>query len=358
SKLDGAVASNAYHLGFDASWEPDLFGANGHALAAEQASLGASALTLADVQVSVAAEVARAYIGLRGVQARLGIAGANLASQQEIERLTGWRAQAGLMSELELLQARSATELAAAQLPALRVSQAQWMHSLAVLCGQPPAALDAELGAPGAIPAAAPELALSLPAATLAQRPDVRAAAHRLAAARARVGQADAARYPSLRLEGSLGLNGLGLGGGGSLLRTLLASVAGKAFDSGAGDARLQAQRGALAQAQAAHLAALLTALQEVEDGLAVLAGDQARAGHLRRAAASAAQAALLARQRYASGLADYQSVLETQRTLYAAEDGLALNSADLGTDLVRLYKALGGGWEPGAEVPSEAGPL
>ncbi|CAN7534135.1 efflux transporter outer membrane subunit [Duganella sp. LjRoot269] len=348
SKLDGASTTNSYNLGFDASWEPDLFGANRHALAAGAATLQASAATLANVQVSVAAEVARSYIELRGIQARQVIARDNLASQQATQEITAWRVQAGLLTSLEQQQAITATEQAAAQLPVLESSRALLAHSLAVLCGQAPAALDDALAPPQAIPAGGAELALSLPAATLRQRPDVRAAEAQLEAARAKVAQADAARYPVLRLEGSLGLSGLGAGGSGAaLLRTLLGSVAGNVFDGGASAAQLRLQRGALAQAQAGYLATLLTALQEVEDALAAQAADRLRLDHLRLAAAAADSAALLARQRYASGLVDFQTVLETQRALYTSQDGVATASANVGTDQVRLYKALGGGWQP-----------
>ncbi|WP_254504320.1 TolC family protein [Duganella vulcania] len=130
----------------------------------------------------------------------------------------------------------------------------------------------------------------------------------------------------------------------------LLAGVTGNVLDGGASQAQLELQRGALAQAQAGYLSTVLGALQEVEDALASLTGERARLEHLRLAAAAAESAALLARQRYASGLVDFQTVLETQRALYASQDGVAVTSADLGGDLVRLYKALGGGWQPDSE--------
>lgn len=356
----GAISpTNSYSVGFDAAWEPDVFGANRYALAAGVAFVQASVVGLADVQVSVAAEVARMYIELRAAQARLAIARDNLENLQATLRITRWRVQAGLLTALELQQAETAAELAEAQLAPLAAGQARLRHGLAVLCGQPPAALDAELAPPGpapAIPMPGAELTLSLPAETLRQRPDVRAAEYQVSAALARVGQADAARYPSFRLGGSIGLRGLGLGGSGStLLRALLASVTGSAVDGGAARATLQLQQGALAQAEAGYRATVLGALQEVEDGLASLDADRRQLEHLRRAASGAANAATLARQRYASGLADYQTVLETQRTLYATEDNVALAGAALGTDHVRLYKALGGGWlEAPAAVPSQ----
>ncbi|MFA9219018.1 MAG: efflux transporter outer membrane subunit [Sphingomonadaceae bacterium] len=350
SKLDSTAASNSYAVGFDASWEPDVFGANRHALAASDATLQASAVTLADTRISIAAEVARTYIELRAVQLRLELARANLASQQGTQQITSWRVQAGLLTALEEQQAITAAEQAAAQVPLLDASAAQLRHALAVLCGVAPAALDAELSVPSPIPSADPALAISLPAATLRQRADVRVAEYQFDAARARVAQADAARFPVFRLEGSLGLSGIGVGGsGGTLLRALLGSVTGTALDGGALRAQIAQQQGALVQAQAVYRASLLAALQDVEDALSALRQDQLRLAHLRRAAAAADSAALLARQRYASGLVDYQTVLETQRAWYASQDSQAVTSAALSTDLVRLYKALGGGWQPDA---------
>ena len=158
------LASSSYRAGLDASWEPDVFGANRSALQAAEAGARASAASLGDVQVSIAAEVALAYITLRGTQARLAIANDNLASQLEILQITQWRLQAGLVTSLEAEQARSGTEQTRAQLPLLQTSIEQAIHALAVLTGRPPAALSAELAAPRPVPQAADDLALaSLP---------------------------------------------------------------------------------------------------------------------------------------------------------------------------------------------------
>jgi outer membrane protein TolC len=226
----------------------------------------------------------------------------------------------------------------------------QLRHSLAVLCGQAPDALQAQLAAAGQVPQAQDDLALSMPAETLRQRPDVRAAEHQVSAALARVGQADAARYPGFRLSGSLGLSALTvgtLGSSGALVRALLGSVSGPLFDAGAGQAQVRAQQALLEQARMTYQATVLTALKEVEDALVALAGDRERLLHLRNAAEAAANAALMARQRYASGLVDFQTVLETQRSLFSTQDAVATTSTDLSADHVRLYKALGGGWQP-----------
>jgi NodT family efflux transporter outer membrane factor (OMF) lipoprotein len=349
-KSGSRSSRNSFDAGLDASWELDIFGANRSALQASEASAQASAANLGDVQVSIAAEVALGYIALRGTQARLAIAEDNLASQQDTLQITQWRLQAGLVSSLDAEQARAAAEQTRAQLPALQTSIEQSRHALAVLTGQPPAALAALLAASSPVPRAADDLALSIPTDTLRQRPDVRAAEHQVTAALARVAQANAARLPRFNLGGSLGLSALALGSltnGASVVSALLASVSMPVFDGGAARAQVRAQQAALDQASMAYQAAVLTALKDVEDALVALRGDRERLLRLQNAAEAAGNAALLARQLYGSGLVDFQTVLDTQRTQLNTQDGVASASADLGADHVRLYKALGGGWQP-----------
>jgi NodT family efflux transporter outer membrane factor (OMF) lipoprotein len=343
-------AVNTFNAGLDASWELDIFGANRSALSASEATAQASAATLGNVQVSIAAEVALNYITLRTAQARLMIAEDNLSSQQETLQITQWRLQAGLVTSLEAEQARTATEQTRAQLPVLQTTIEQTRHALAVLTGKPPAALSDVLSAVSPVPQAADGLVLSFPAETLRQRPDVRAAEHQVTAALGRVAQADAARMPNFKLGGSLGLSALTLGAltnGASVVSTLLASVSLPVFDGGALRAQVRAQQAALEQARVAYQAKILTALKDVEDALVALRGDRERLLRLQNAAEAAGNAALMARQRYNSGLVDFQVVLETQRTQLSTQDSVASARADLGSDHVRLYKALGGGWRP-----------
>ena len=346
----GRSTGNSFQAGLDASWELDLFGARRSALDSSQATLLASMASLGDAQVSVAAEVALAYITLRSAQVRSRIASSNLASQQETAQITDWRRQAGLVTSLEAEQARAAAEQTAAGLPPLATLAAQTQHALAVLTGQPPAALQALLSAAGPVPQAADGLALAIPADTLRQRADVRAAEWQVSAAASRVRQADAARLPNFTLGGSLGLGALTLGGLGNsaaLVGSLLGSVSAPLFDAGAGRAQVAAQQAALDQQVATYRATVLAALQEVEDALVALAGDRERQRRLQAAADAASNAALLARQRYSGGLVDFQTVLETQRTQLSTQDNLATAGADLASRHVRLYKALGGGWQP-----------
>ncbi|MBA3059176.1 MAG: efflux transporter outer membrane subunit [Gammaproteobacteria bacterium] len=349
SKSGDNDASNSFRVGLDASWEPDIFGGKRSTLNASEADAQAAQTTLADVQVSIAAEVALAYIQLRGQQAQLLIAQSNFTSQSETLQITDWRAQAGLITSLEVEQARAATEQTRAQVPALQASIAKTRHSLAVLTGQPPDSLQTLISSPTPVPQAAPDLALSIPAQTLRQRPDVRTAEHRISAALARVSAADAARYPSFSIGGKLTLGASTLAlltSASSLTSSLVGNMLSiPLFDGGAARAQVLAQEAALEQARVNYQAVVLTALKDVEDALVALQGDRTRRVHLQNAATAADNAALMAQQRFSSGLIDFQTVLQTQRTLLSAQDSVANNQADISLGHVRLYKALGGGW-------------
>jgi len=349
NQTEFAGGSNSFSAGLDASWELDVFGAVRSGVNASEADTLASQASLRDVQVSIAAEVALAYIQLRGQQAQLAIALNSLASQSETLQLTDWRAQAGLVTSLEVEQAKAATAQTSAQIPALTASIAKTRHSLAVLTGQRPLELDLLLSASQPVPKTADLSTTAIPADTLRQRADVRAAEHRIQAALSRVDAADAARYPGFNLGGSLSLSALtlaGLSNGATLAGSLLGSLSVPLFDAGAGKSQVLAQQAALGQARAAYQNTVLTALKEVEDALVALQADRQRLLFLQQAATAADNAALLAQNRYSSGLIDFQTVLQTQRTLLSAQDSVAGLQADLSSDHVRLIKALGGGWQ------------
>lgn len=350
----GGDGSQLHRAGLDAGWELDLFGAQRSARDAAEATVQARAADLDQARVSLAAEVVLAYLDLRAAQARGALAQAALDALRRSRELTGWRVQAGLDSPLSLDQARAAEAQAAAALPALRTAERQALHALALLAGQPPAALADALPAlarPQPLPRAPAALALALPADTLRQRPDLRAAEAAVRAARASLAQAEARRFPALTLGGTLGLSALRLSGLGAapLAGSLLASLDVPLFDGGARQAAIDGQDAALERAEVAWRAAVLAALKEVEDALVDLQGQQARQAALRDAEATARRAADTAAQRYASGLAAYPVVLDTQRSLISQQDSLAQTDAALLAAHVRLYKALGGGWQPGA---------
>jgi outer membrane protein, multidrug efflux system len=352
---DGAGMSESWRAGLDASWEIDLWGAGAAGLRAAEAGEQASALTLEATRVAIAAEVALGLLQLRGTQAREAIAQRNLDSQRQTLQIAQWRQEAGLVTVLDVEQARTAVEQTRAQIPALRTSAAQARHALAVLTGRAPGALDfldagpGDAGADAPLPRVPAELALAIPAEVLRQRPDVQAAEHRLVAADARIEQADAGRLPSLSLGGSIGLSALTLSGlgSGAGVASLLASVSLPVFDAGRLQAQVRQQEAARDEAAEAWRATVLAALQEVEDTLVALAGTRTQLAAQQAAAASARRAAQLAEQRYRSGLVDFPNVLQSQRTLLAAEDAVAATTTNLATAHVRLYKALGGGWTP-----------
>lgn len=351
-KTGNANAGNAFNAGFDASWEPDIFGGNRSALQASEANVDASIANLADVQISIAAEVALAYMQLRGAQARLTIARNNLDSQSETLQITNWRMQAGLLTSLEAEQARAASEQTRAQIPTLETNVAQINHSIAVLCNVTPNALQAQLFSLFSIPEAQDDLTMSIPAETLRQRPDVRVAEHQVSAAWSRVRQADAALYPNFQIGGSLGWRALtvgALGNSASLVAAILANVSLPVFDGDASRAQVRAQQAAFQQTRMSYQSTVLAALKEVEDALVAINGNRQRLLSLRNAAGAATNAELMARQRYTSGLIDFQTVLETQRSMFNTQDAVASTTTELNADHVRLYKALGGGWQPDA---------
>lgn len=354
SWAEGAGRSESWQAGLDASWEVDLWGRGRAGIQAAEAALQASTLTLAQTRLVVAAEVAATLIELRTAQARQAIAARNLASQQQTLQIVQWRAEAGLVTALDVAQARTAVDQTRAQLPALGAAAQQALHALAVLTGRPPAALQGTLGTPAQAvvqPLAVSIPALALPADVLRRRPDVQAAERQLAAAVARVGQADAARLPSLNLGGSIGLSALSLGalGPGAGVASLLASVDLPVLDFGRVQAQVRQQEAARDEAAASYRATVLAALQDVEDSLVALAAADAQLTAQQAAAASAREAATLAEQRYRSGLVDFATVLQSQRTQLSAEDAVAGTRGTLATAQVRLIKALGGGWSPAA---------
>lgn len=346
-----AVGKELYSAGFDASWEPDLFGGTRRAAEAAQADLQASEATLASTQVSLVAELALNYIELRALQARLAIARNNLGSQSETLQLTDWRAQAGLVGSLEVEQAKANLEQTRAQVPQLETSLAEAQNRLAILVGETPGALNLRLAQPAAIPAMPQAMTVGIPADTLRRRPDVHAAERRLAAETARVGQAQAARYPNFSLSGSIGLDSLAFDklADGTVSRSFIASIAATIFDAGRLKQQVVAQDAVREQAMIAYESTVLTALEEVENGLVAFARSKERQKALLAAAEAARNAAQLARHRYSSGLIDFQTVLDTERSVLAVEDALAVAQADGAASLIRLYKALGGGWTSAA---------
>ncbi len=354
SERSGSGATRElYSAGFDASWEPDVFGGLRRGVEAATADVGASTESLRDTRVSLAAEVVRNYVDLRTAERRLAVTEASVAARSETYELTQWRLQAGLVSALDVAQARTDLESARAAIPTFRTAVTEAHNRLAVLLGRSPGELQARLTATAAVPLAGTAAAAGIPADVLRMRPDVRAAERRLAAQTARLGQAEAARYPSFRLSGSIGLEALtfsGLGDSGADTRSLLGSVTAPIFHSGRIVANIEIQNALLEQARLAYEAAVLTALEDVENALVGVANADQRRAQLALAVAAAREAFAIAEHRYATGLADFLSVLDSQRTLLNLEDQLANSTGELAAAQIQLYKALGGGWSPEPE--------
>ncbi len=350
------VTTNLYSLGFDASWEADVFGGKRRALEAADANLQAAQEDLRDVLVTLVAEVALNYTEVRAFQSRVAIAEANLAAQTEIHDIVRWRFEAGLTTQLDVDQATFSLEQTRAQIPTLRAGLEQAKSRLAVLLGQPPGSLAEILAKPEPVPVAPLAVAVGVPAEVLRRRPDVRRAERQLAAQTAQVGVATAARYPNFALIGSIGLEALSLSNFFSAA-TRTAQLAGNAswtlFDAGRLRESVEVQSALQEQALVQYEASVLGALNDVENALVAYAEEQERLQSLQAAAAAAERASALARQQYTAGLIDFQSVLDSQRSVLSLQDQVASSRADTTSDLIRLYKALGGGWTP--ETPATA---
>lgn len=340
--------SSAFRAGLDASWEVDAFGARRSGLAANDADLLAAAAQLGQARNSLVAEVALTYLEWRTQQQRLVVARQNLAWQEEARQITVWRLQAGLASRLDLDQSLAVVSQTRAAIAPIESSVQQNRNALAVLVGLPPQA-ELDIPADGPIPQISGGWALGIPSDALRQRPDIQVAEARVLGAVARRDQAQAARYPGFSLSGSFDWRAprlTDLLDAGALSRALVASVSASLLDGGADRARVRAQESALEQARISLEAAWVNALQEVESALLGLQAGQQRLMHLADAAAAAANAEVLARHRYASGLIDTRALLDAQRTRLNAESEQVSAVAAWSADHVRLYKALGGGWK------------
>jgi len=341
--------SDLYSASFDAGWELDIFGGLRRSVEAAGADLEASHEDLRDVLVSLLAEVALNYVEVRTYQTRISVAEENLKVQDETHQLSKWRYQAGLSDELAVQQARYNLESTRSQIPTLRTGLEEAMNRIAVLLGEQPGKVHEELKKPVPIPTAPLKVAVGVPADVLRRRPDVRRTERELAAQTARVGVATADLYPKLSLSGSIGPEALSLNGlfssatktvtGGSLITWPI-------FRGGAIRQNIEVQSALQEQALIQYEASVLTALEEVENTLAAYAEEQQRRQSLSVASEAARQAAELAQHKYEAGLTDFTVVLDAQRSLLSFQDQLAQSNGTVTSNLIKLYKALGGGWK------------
>lgn len=336
----------------DAQWSADLFGGLRRGAEASRATLEASGYGLADVRTAIAAEVARNYVEARSLNARIVIARDTLETQDDNLEIAGFRVQAGLVSSIDVEQARAQRAQTAATIPTLVKSEAAARNRLSVLTGQAPGAVDALLADEAPIPAPPLTLAVGIPADTLRQRPDVRAAERNLAAATARIGVAQARLYPSLTITGNVGSSATSLNGLSDFVTGgVFASLAHTIFDGGDRRSIVRERRAVADESFAAYKSAVLRALEDIENALTSLNAANARAGQLAIQAEASNNAALLARSNYRAGLTDFRTLLEAERSLLAARDGLAGAKGDEATAVIQLYLALGGGWTPDAPI-------
>jgi NodT family efflux transporter outer membrane factor (OMF) lipoprotein len=344
-----------WQYGFDASWEIDLWGAARRALQAARATVQASQEDLRGVLIAQRAEVARDYLTLRGVQAQRAIVEATLVADRDTASIVERRVNAGMTPQQDLISAQSEVDYVASQLPALGQQEAQLINALSLLLGSPPDTLREELLAAVPPPATLPQVALGMPSELARRRPDIRGAEAKLQAATAQIGVAVAALYPSITLTGSFGLQALDfakLGSWSARQYALGPSLTLPLFEGGRLRGTVELRKVQQQQAAIAYQQTVLQAWHDIANGLNAYAAEQERLRRLTRAAQQSDGALGIATERYRSGIDPYLNVLTAQRTLlqYQLEAAQSLPSAQ--SDLIQLYKALGGGW---GEANSEA---
>jgi multidrug efflux system outer membrane protein len=343
--VEQPLRTSSYRVALDAYWEIDLFGRVRSAVRAARADADAIDASLEDVRVIVAAEVAREYFTLRGLQQQLAVATRSLENQRETLRLTQVRRTEGIGEEQDVASAAARVAAIEASVPPLRARIAARMHRLAVLTAVRPGALPVDLS-PRAYPALAKALPIGDVSMLLRRRPDVRAAERRLAAAAAREGVAAAELYPRVSISGALGL----LAGRGNLFGrsesrawSVTPALNWAGFDLGSARARLRGAEAASRESLAVYEQSVLLALEETENALAAYREEQARLVNLGEQARQSARAASIARVRFREGLSDFLTLLDAERTQLAAEDAVASAEADVFVRVVALYKSLGG---------------
>lgn len=338
----------SYAVGLDASWEADLFGGNRRSIEAAQASLEAREVDYFNVVASLAAEVALNYVDLRTQETRLRITRASLKAQEEAFDLTRWRAEAGLVTQLDVEQARANLETTRSQIPSLENAATAARNQLSILIGEPPGGLDALMAEDAAIPAASSDVAIGAPTDIIRRRPDIRSAERSLAAQSARIGVATADLYPSLRLSGSFGLSAAEAGdlfNSSSLAESLAAGIVAPVFNAGAIRRNIEVQDAVYEQTLASYENTVLQAFLDVENALSGLSAARRRSERLDEAVSAATNVEQLARQQYQAGLIDFGQVLDAQRSLLSLQDQRAQATSVETTNMISLYKALGGGW-------------
>lgn len=342
-----------YNVGFNASWEIDLFGGAHRTIEAARANADVAEANLADAQVSLTAEVAQAYVNIRDLQRRLALTGQAIALQEQMLALTRQRFEHGTASLLDL--DRPARDLDSARADAMPINAEleAYLDELATLTGDAPGALDQTMATVRPLPLPPARVAVGDPATLLRRRPDIRAAERTLAVDTARIGVADAARFPQLSFMGLIGIGGThpeDLTHLDDFTALLAPRLSWSFLDFGRNAAKVRQADAVRDEAEAKYRATVLAALKDAEAALARFRYRRATVASLARAEAEADEAAGLSRQRYAAGTTTLVDVLDVERQRIATEQSLSMAEAGLTGDFVGIQKALGLGWsEPAA---------
>jgi outer membrane protein, multidrug efflux system len=344
-----APATNSYLAGVDATWELDFFGGTRRNIESANANIQAARDNIHDTQVTVCAEIALDYIQLRGFQEQIAIADDNLKSEEYTAGLTRKRLAAGFVSALDVANAEAEVATTASAIPVLETSARQTIYALSILLARPPGDLVDQLSQSGPVPLTPPDVPVGLPSDLLKRRPDIREAEAQWHAANAQIGVAKADLFPQFSLTGSINYQS-------DLVRTLYASssriwaagpsVSWPIFQGGAIAANVRLQKELTDQASITYRQTVLQALEDVENALVAFAREWEHRKALNEAVVQYRRAVDLSMQLYTQGNTDFLNVLDAERSLYTSETALSQSKESISTDLVALYKALGGGWE------------
>ncbi|MGD0104976.1 MAG: efflux transporter outer membrane subunit [Rhodopila sp.] len=351
----GLQPFDLFQGGFDASWEVDLWGGVRRSVESATASSEAANEAKRSALLSSLAEVARDYIQLRGTQTQLQIARDNVRTARQSLSLTQQRAAGGVTTDLDVANASAQLRSTLAQIPTLEQQEAQLINALSLLLGQPPNALRDELATTAPIPPVPPRVPVGVPSELARRRPDVRQAEAQLHAATSDIGVAQANFYPSLNLTGSFGLQSLQFGQVFNIQAKQYAVGPGLTipiFQGGQLRSTLQLREAQQQEAAVNFQKTVLQAWHDVDNALTAYQAEQARRDELVLAVTDNQHALILAQSRYQQGVADFLTVLDAERSLLAAQQQLADSTTIVSSNLVALYKALGGGWE--TDMPEE----
>jgi NodT family efflux transporter outer membrane factor (OMF) lipoprotein len=342
---------NLWQYGFDASWELDLWGGARRALEAARATTQASQEDLRSELLEEMSELARDYIMLRGTQAQRAIVEATLSADRDTVSISAQRANAGLAPQQDVASAEAEVESVAAQIPSLSQQEAQTVNALSLLLATAPDSLREELAASPTMPSDLPSVPLGLPSELARRRPDIRNAEAKLRSATAQVGVAVSQLYPSITLTGSFGLQALDFSNLGSWSARQYAfgpSLTLPLFEAGRLRGTVELRKVQQQEAAIAYQKTVLQAWHDVANALIAYDTEQTRLKRLNKAAQDSNSVLSIAAERYRSGIDPYLNVLTAQRTLLQIQLQAAQSLTSVETDLIQLYKALGGGWSVG----------